>query len=35
MKRLAAILGAVLCIAAASDPAERLPDPASAVRTAG
>ena len=32
MKRLAAILGAVLCIAAASDPAERLPDPAQEAR---
>ena len=32
MRRLAAILGAVLCIAAASDPAERLPDPAQEAR---
>ncbi|HEY9219842.1 MAG TPA: cytochrome c-type biogenesis protein [Phenylobacterium sp.] len=28
MRRLLAILGAVMCLAAASDPAERLPDPA-------
>jgi cytochrome c-type biogenesis protein CcmH len=32
MKRLAAVIGAVLCIAAASDPAERLPDPAQEAR---
>jgi cytochrome c-type biogenesis protein CcmH len=32
MRRLAAILAAVLCIAAASDPAERLPDPAQEAR---
>lgn len=32
MRRLLAILGAVLCIAAASDPAERLPDPAQEAR---
>ena len=35
MKRLAAILGAVLCIAPASDPAERLPDPAQEARARG
>ncbi len=32
MRRVLAILGAVLCIAAASDPAERLPDPAQEAR---
>jgi cytochrome c-type biogenesis protein CcmH len=32
MKRLLAIIGAVLCIAAASDPAERLPDPVQEAR---
>ena len=32
MKRVLAILGAVLCLAAASDPAERLPDPAQEAR---
>ena len=32
MKRILAILGAVLCIAAASDPADRLPDPAQEAR---
>lgn len=32
MKRALAILGAVLCLAAASDPAERLPDPAQEAR---
>jgi cytochrome c-type biogenesis protein CcmH len=32
MRRLLAILGAVLCIAAAADPAERLPDPAEEAR---
>lgn len=32
MKRFLAIVGAVLCIAAASDPAERLPDPAQEAR---
>ncbi len=32
MKRALAILGAVLCIAAASDPAERLADPAQEAR---
>ena len=32
MKRLAAALAAVLCMAAASDPAERLPDPAQEAR---
>ncbi|WP_409418303.1 cytochrome c-type biogenesis protein CcmH [Phenylobacterium sp.] len=32
MKRFLAMLGAVLCIAAASDPAERLPDPAQEAR---
>ena len=32
MKRILAILGAVLCLAAASDPADRLPDPAQEAR---
>lgn len=32
MKRLAAILGALLCLAAASDPSERLKDPAQEAR---
>ncbi|MDO9430180.1 MAG: cytochrome c-type biogenesis protein [Pseudomonadota bacterium] len=32
MKRALAILGAVLCLAAASDPADRLPDPAQEAR---
>lgn len=32
MKRLLAAMAAVLCIAAASDPAERLPDPAQEAR---
>lgn len=32
MRRLLAILGAVLCIAAAADPAERLPDPSQEAR---
>ncbi|MCI3133717.1 cytochrome c-type biogenesis protein [Phenylobacterium aquaticum] len=32
MRRILAILGAVLCIAAAADPAERLPDPAQEAR---
>jgi cytochrome c-type biogenesis protein CcmH len=32
VRRVLAILGAVLCIAAASDPAERLPDPAQEAR---
>ncbi len=32
MKRVLAILGAVLCLAAASDPADRLPDPAQEAR---
>jgi len=32
MKRLLIVLGALLCIAAASDPAERLPDPAQEAR---
>lgn len=32
MKRLLAVLAAVLCIAAASDPAERLPDSAQEAR---
>lgn len=32
MRRLLAILGAVLCLAAASDPSERLPDPAQEAR---
>lgn len=32
MKRLLAAIAAVLCIAAASDPAERLPDPAQEAR---
>jgi cytochrome c-type biogenesis protein CcmH len=32
IRRLAAALAAVLCIAAASDPAERLPDPAQEAR---
>lgn len=32
MKRLLAILGAVFCLAAASDPTERLPDPAQEAR---
>ena len=32
MRKLLAIAGAVLCIAAASDPSERLPDPAQEAR---
>lgn len=32
MKRLLAAMAAILCIAAASDPAERLPDPAQEAR---
>ncbi|KRB48937.1 MAG: cytochrome c-type biogenesis protein [Pseudomonadota bacterium] len=32
MRRVLAILGAVLCLAAASDPADRLPDPAQEAR---
>ena len=32
MRRVLAILGAVLCLAAASDPADRLPDPALEAR---
>lgn len=32
MKRLLAAIAAILCIAAASDPAERLPDPAQEAR---
>ncbi|MFZ5670871.1 MAG: cytochrome c-type biogenesis protein [Pseudomonadota bacterium] len=32
MRRLAAILGATLCLAAASDPSERLADPAQEAR---
>ena len=32
MKRLLLLLAAVFCIAAASDPAERLPDPAQEAR---
>lgn len=32
MRKLLAILGAVLCLAAASDPSERLPDPAQEAR---
>lgn len=32
MKRILAILGAVFCLAAASDPADRLPDPAQEAR---
>lgn len=32
MKRALAILGAVLCLAAASDPADRLPDPVQEAR---
>lgn len=32
MRRILAILGAVLCIAAAADPAERLPEPAQESR---
>ena len=32
MKRVLAILGAVLCLAAASDPADRLPDPVQEAR---
>ena len=35
MKRVLAILAAVFCIAAASDPAERLPDPAQEARARG
>jgi cytochrome c-type biogenesis protein CcmH len=35
VKRVLAILAAVFCIAAASDPAERLPDPAQEARARG